>query len=208
MGPRCCIGDGADGDRVSIPITIQDSVANRNPSHAASQPPGRRRRRVPAERRPRYLRSHCPVTPSHLNAVLARNVPVAASARGIGIRGGSGHDFGNGGGDRSHCGDEGKVDSTDLTLYRDGHRKHFQQGDCVGAMAAYERYIAEVPKGRFVLEASYNRALCLARLGRTGEAAAALRPFAEGRYGTYRRQEAQRIIEAMQGRHIDKEPDK
>jgi hypothetical protein len=75
-------------------------------------------------------------------------------------------------------------------------------------MAAYERYIAEVPKGRFVLEASYNRALCLARLGRTGEAAAALRPFAEGRYGTYRRQEAQRIIEAMQGRHIDKEPDK
>lgn len=95
------------------------------------------------------------------------------------------------------------VESADLSLYRAAHQKHFQQGDYPGAIAAYERYLAESPRGRFVLEASYNRALCLIRVGRTGEAKTALEPFAEGRYGAYRRDEARQLLNAMQGRDAE-----
>jgi len=37
------------------------------------------------------------------------------------------------------------------------------------------------------------------RLGRSAEAERALGPFAEGRYGTYRKDEAARLISALRG---------
>jgi hypothetical protein len=48
-----------------------------------------------------------------------------------------------------------------------------------------------------VPEARYNRALCLLRLHRNDEARAALTPFAQGRYGSYRRADAEKLLEAV-----------
>jgi len=48
------------------------------------------------------------------------------------------------------------------------------------ALAAWDAYLAAEPQGRFAIEARYNRALVLARLGRYRDAHAALVPFARG----------------------------
>ena len=53
------------------------------------------------------------------------------------------------------------------------------------------------PAGTFASEARYNRALCLVRLGRLGEAREALGPFARGDYGNYRHAEAAALLEAL-----------
>ena len=53
------------------------------------------------------------------------------------------------------------------------------------------------PEGPLVLEARYNRALCLVRLGRTAEARAALLPFADGTLAHYRQAEARALIRAL-----------
>jgi hypothetical protein len=45
-----------------------------------------------------------------------------------------------------------------------------------------------------VLEARYNRAICLMRLGRRTEAIAALRPFADGEWTGYRQEEARALL--------------
>jgi hypothetical protein len=85
-------------------------------------------------------------------------------------------------------------------LYSAAHRAHFVDRSWSTALVAWDRYLAAAPRGRFAAEARYNRALCLVRLGRTGEARAALEPFASGRYGAYRREEARALVEAMEGR--------
>jgi hypothetical protein len=88
----------------------------------------------------------------------------------------------------------------ELALYRSAHRAHFQHRDWHAAVLAWERYLAEAPRGRFTLEARYNRALALVRLGRYGEAAAALYPFAEGAYGGYRREDARALLDALEAK--------
>jgi hypothetical protein len=82
-------------------------------------------------------------------------------------------------------------------LYRAAHRLHFSGGDPAAALAAWDAYLGAAPRGRFVSEASYNRALCLVRLGRSAEARAALAPFAEGRFGGYRQREARQLLDAL-----------
>lgn len=86
-----------------------------------------------------------------------------------------------------------------LELYRSAHRAHFGGGSAAGALAAWDRYLAASPRGRFVLEASYNRAICLVRLGRSAEARAALEPFASGAYGKYRQDSARELMAALGG---------
>ena len=51
--------------------------------------------------------------------------------------------------------------------------------------------------GRFAPEARYNRAIALARLGRSTEATAALHPFAEGLHGSYRQADAACLRDAL-----------
>lgn len=87
--------------------------------------------------------------------------------------------------------------ASELALYREAHRAHFDRHDCQAAVLGWERYLAEAPQGRFTLEARYNRALCLVRIGRHREAAAALTPFAEGFYGDYRRADARALLDAL-----------
>jgi hypothetical protein len=84
-----------------------------------------------------------------------------------------------------------------LELYRAAHRLHFSGGDAAAALSAWDGYLAKAPRGRFALEARYNRAICLVRLGRSGEARSALEPFARGAYGEYRKASAQALLDAM-----------
>ena len=74
--------------------------------------------------------------------------------------------------------------------YERAHRAHFFAASPGQALAAWDAYLAAYPRGTFAPEARYNRALCLARVGRFTAAAEALRPFAAGRFGGYRRREA------------------
>jgi len=83
-------------------------------------------------------------------------------------------------------------------LYRTAHEAHFVKKDPASALAAWDRYLAAAPQGRFALEAKYNRAISLVRLGRRAEAAAALRPFADGQYGDYRKEEARELLQSLE----------
>jgi hypothetical protein len=84
-------------------------------------------------------------------------------------------------------------------LYRRAHDLHFHGGDPAAALAAWDAYLAAEPDGRFAVEARYNRALGLVRLGRYGEARAALAPFARGEVAPagYRQAEAEQLVERL-----------
>jgi hypothetical protein len=85
----------------------------------------------------------------------------------------------------------------ELADYRRAHEAHFRGGDDAAALVAWDRYLERWPDGRMGPEARYNRAVLLVRLGRHEAAAAALRPFAEGRFGGYRRAEATALLETL-----------
>jgi hypothetical protein len=77
---------------------------------------------------------------------------------------------------------------------------HFHGDDPARALAAWDRYLAVASqdiRGGFVLEARYNRAICLFRLGQREEARQALQPFADGRWGAYRRDDAQALLDEL-----------
>jgi hypothetical protein len=78
-------------------------------------------------------------------------------------------------------------------LYRAAHRAHFTDQDCDRALSGWDAYLAASPRGPLALEARYNRALCLVRLGRAAEARRALRPFATAP-GGYRQKEASALL--------------
>jgi hypothetical protein len=86
-------------------------------------------------------------------------------------------------------------------LYAGAHHAHFVARDPAAALRAWDDYLVAYPAGRFSLEARYNRALALVRLGRTDEARAALTPFADGRSGGYRQAEARSLLDAMDAGH-------
>jgi len=74
--------------------------------------------------------------------------------------------------------------------YERAHRAHFFADAPKRALAAWDEYLAAYPRGSFVPEARYNRALCLVRLGRKAAAAHALRSFAASGPSGYRQREA------------------
>jgi len=88
-------------------------------------------------------------------------------------------------------------DVTPDELYREAHEAHFVRGDCAAALALWDRYLALSPLPRLAVEARYNRAIALVRLGRRDEAARALRPFADGDYGSYRAADARALLDAL-----------
>jgi hypothetical protein len=94
-------------------------------------------------------------------------------------------------------GDAGGSRDPALELYRAAHRAHFVERDATRALPAWDAYLKAAPNGALVLEARYNRALCLVRLHRSSEARAALTPFAAGRFGGYRKREAAELLEAL-----------
>lgn len=94
--------------------------------------------------------------------------------------------------------EEEEPEETPQELYLRAHRLHFDTRNYRAALAAWERYIRAAPDGEFIMEARYNRAIDLMRLGRRQEAIEALRPFARGRYRGYRQREASRLIEHLE----------
>lgn len=78
--------------------------------------------------------------------------------------------------------------------YRLAHEAHFIKKDPSAALALWNDYLAHAPSGRLAVEARYNQALCLLKLGRSQEAKRALAPFVAGAFGAYRKQEAQALI--------------
>jgi hypothetical protein len=84
-------------------------------------------------------------------------------------------------------------------VYRRAHELHFHGRDPAAALAAWNAYLAAEPDGRFAVEARYNRALLLVRLGRYAEARAALVPFARGEVVPegYRQAEAEQLVERL-----------
>lgn len=90
-----------------------------------------------------------------------------------------------------------EISSAERTAYRKGHTAHFVQHDAAAAVRAWDAYLADFPTGAFALEARYNRAISLLRLGRRQEARSALEPFSNGTFGGYRRAEARTLISAM-----------
>ena len=86
----------------------------------------------------------------------------------------------------------------EIALYREAHQAHFVEHDYAAALTRWDRYLAAARHGSLVPEARYNRALALYHLGRRAEARAALRPFANGAYGRYRRDEASRLLESLE----------
>lgn len=100
----------------------------------------------------------------------------------------------------SHDADTGESEAE--ALYRAAHELHFHGDDVPAALAAWDAYLAASPRGAFAIEARYNRALCLVKLGRLDEARTALAPFAAGEVAPagYRRDEAARLIERIDHR--------
>jgi hypothetical protein len=84
----------------------------------------------------------------------------------------------------------------ELSRFRAAHDLHFG-GRAREAIRAYDEYLLAYPNGRFVPEARYNSALDQIKLGNTAAAREALEPFAEGRYGNYRRKEARQLLDAL-----------
>jgi hypothetical protein len=86
-----------------------------------------------------------------------------------------------------------------LALFQRAQDLHFHQHDPAGALAAWDAYLLAFPAGTLAPEARYNRALCLVRLGRNGEARAALAPLASGQIAFYRQQEARALLRSLSG---------
>lgn len=86
----------------------------------------------------------------------------------------------------------------DLAIYRSAHDAQFTANDCASAVTSYEQYLNRFPQGTLVPEARFNRALCLLRLGRRHEAERALRPFAEGAFGSYRQTDARHLLASLE----------
>jgi TolA-binding protein len=85
-------------------------------------------------------------------------------------------------------------------VYRAAHRRHFQDKDPERALAAWDAYLAAFPKGRLAVEAHFNRALCLVKVGRIAEAEASLQEIASGIFGTYRSARAAELLDVIRRR--------
>jgi TolA-binding protein len=85
----------------------------------------------------------------------------------------------------------------ELLLYRRAHNAHFRDNDAARALTAWDAYLASYPDGKLALEARWNRAITLVRLGRNDEARAALEPFANGTKQGYRQIEALHLLRTL-----------
>ncbi|HVU05690.1 MAG TPA: tetratricopeptide repeat protein [Polyangiaceae bacterium] len=92
-------------------------------------------------------------------------------------------------------------EDTAIALYRTARKLHFVDQNPAAALRAWEAYLAADPSGPLSVDARYDRALCLVRLGRTAEAKTALAPFAAGKFGSYRQSEAKALLDAMPASH-------
>lgn len=84
------------------------------------------------------------------------------------------------------------AESAELALFRRAQALHLSHDP--KAIAAWDAYLRVAGTSALAPEARYNRGLGLVRAGRFAEAKKALAPFAEGKYGAYRREEARALL--------------
>jgi hypothetical protein len=185
LGPWCaCLRDALEPSRsLTAPVLVPKVSASRRPSPAVYplDPPSIQpevRAAVPDE----------PANAAESDAPVSRAPEVLPPAvrpplRRVHARP-SVEDVGNSSGLRDTEGD----------LFAAAQTAHFGAHDAASALRAWDAYLAAFPRGRFELEARYNRATTLLRLGRDDEARAALLPFVEGQY---RRREARLLLQAL-----------
>ncbi len=82
--------------------------------------------------------------------------------------------------------------------YLRAHAIHFRGGDPNAAVEAWTDYLAHARDARWVPDARFNRAVSLLRAHRITEARADLAPFAQGRFGSYHRRDAERLLAALE----------
>ena len=85
--------------------------------------------------------------------------------------------------------------NAETRAYARAHQAHFADDAPARALDAWDAYLAAFPHGAFAPEAAYNRAICLVRLDRRADAARALRRIAAAPAGSYRREEALRLLD-------------
>jgi hypothetical protein len=81
-------------------------------------------------------------------------------------------------------------------IYARAHRAQFTLRDYAAALVLWDEYLATTG-GSLGLEARWNRAIALVRLGRREAAIAALAPFAAGQNEAYRQEEAQALLRVL-----------
>jgi hypothetical protein len=81
-------------------------------------------------------------------------------------------------------------------LYLTAQKLHFR-GAPQAALAAWDAFLAASPTGPLAIEARYNRAVVLIRVGRRAEAREALLPFARGEHGGFRRADAALLVSQL-----------
>ena len=136
-----------------------------------------------------------PFPPTSLPEPLGTRSPGPSGRRGC--RGSRAHQPGIGS-ENGGLGWVAILERRELSAYRSAHSLHFTAKNYVAALSAWDSYLAAHPSGALVHEARYNRAICLLEVGRTAEAAAALKPFASGSVaGGYRKNEARALLEAV-----------
>jgi hypothetical protein len=86
---------------------------------------------------------------------------------------------------------------SETDVYARAHRLHFNGSDPAGALAAWDEYLRQYPDGRFAPEARYNRAIDLLKMKRYAEARTSLKPFADGVYGGYHRDDARELLRSI-----------
>ena len=84
--------------------------------------------------------------------------------------------------------------AAEADAYGRAHRAHFDASAPERALAAWGDYLRRYPRGVFEPEARFNRGICLVRMRRFAQAERALLSFAAGRFGNYRRAEAEQLL--------------
>ena len=90
--------------------------------------------------------------------------------------------------------------AAEADAYGRAHRAHFDESAPERALAAWDDYLRRYPHGAFEPEARFNRAICLVRLRSFPQAERALRSFADGGFGNYRRAEAEQLLAWLRDR--------
>jgi len=163
------------------------TVANATPSDPPQQPaPAPARRARPAKTAPRPTPKPAPKpTPASTETALAAVIPddepppaplapppQAAAAK------------------------PQSAESAELALFRRAQALHLAHDS--KAIEAWDAYLRVAGTSPLAPEARYNRALGLVRAKRFADAKNALKPFADGKYGAYRREEARALLERLQ----------